>query len=247
MSMTMTINHEQRLFVIPAGDGYSCLGFDVLFARLKQIVEYLGLKDQWGLPWEVNESEKGTAGQYAMYRKAVDEASRREIRETWFDPGTVLKVQEVLERYRESGKTIRLFYGDPETGHDWMEENDVMGRIGRTGGIFKSPILVEKGEFGGPAILTASIIRIMDAETGRELYRHPRYLSPEMEVRSTEGILASWHSKKPPKLLSDMGYTHGVWVKNDKGEFENQANFKSFGKACQYVAFMTGDSMRKPS
>lgn len=247
MSMTMTINHEQRLFVIPAGGGYSCLGFDVLFARLKQIVEYLDLRGEWGLPWEVNESEKGTAGQYAMYRKAVEAASKREIRETWFDPGTELKVERVLERYRKSGKPLRLFYGDPETGRDWMEENDVLGRIGRTGGIFKSPILVEEGDFGGHAILTACILRMIDAETGKDLYRHPLYRVPEMEVRSTEGILASWHSKKPPKLLFDMGYTHGVWVRNGKGEFENQANFKSYGKACQYVAFMTGDSMRKPS
>lgn len=238
--MEVTINAEQRLFVIPEGGGYSCLGFDVAFKQLKQIVAHLGLS----LP--VNEGEKGTLGQYALYRQAVSEAAKAGIKKTWFDPDTPAKVRRILEQYRKGGGELRVFYGDPETGRSWMDENDVLGTVGRSCGIFKVPLLIEKGERGGPAMLDGCIVRLMDAETGKELYRHPEFSVPEMEIRSTEGIMASWHSKKPPKLLTEMGYTHGVWARSKAGAFENVANFKSYGKACQYVAFITGDSMCRP-
>lgn len=238
--MEVTINQEQRLFVIPEGGGYSCLGFDNVFKKLKQIVTFLGLT----LP--VDESEKGTMAQYALYRKAVDEACKANIKETWFDPETPFEVRRVLERYRKSGGLLRIFYGDTGTGRDWMEENEVIGRVSRSNGIFKIPLMVEDGETGGPAMLDNCIVRMQDGETGRELYRHPAYKVPEAEIRSVEGIAASWHHSKKPKLLAEMGYTHGVWVKDEKGELSNHANFKSYGKACRYVAFITGESVCKP-
>lgn len=239
--MEVTINAEQRLFVIPEGSGYSCLGFDVVFKQLKQIVAYLGLS----LP--LNEADKGTLGQYALYRQAVTQAAKANIKETWFDPETPAKVRRILEQYRKSGEELRVFYGDTETGRSWMDENDVMGKIGRSCGTFKVPLLIENGEHGGPAMLDHCVIRLMDVESGKELYRHPKFSVPEMEIRSTEGQMAHWHSTEPPQLLSEMGYTHGVWAKGKSEAFENVANFKSYGKACQYVAFITGDSMCKPA
>lgn len=224
--MEVTINQEQRLFVIPSGEGYSCLGFDVVFRKLKQIVSTLDLS----LP--VNEEEVGTMAQYALYQKAVSVAAGANLKETWFDPDTPFEVRRILERYRNSGKTLRIFYGDTKTGRDWLEENDVLGEIHRSSGIFKVPLMVEPGGSGGPAMLDGCIVRMIDGKTGRELYRHPLYRLPEMEIRSTDGI-------------TEMGYTHGVWVKNEKGEFENHANFSSYGKACRYVAFITGESVCK--
>lgn len=238
--MEITINQEQRLFVIPSGDGYSCLGFDNVFKKLKQIVATLGLS----LP--VDESEKGTMAQYALYKKAVAEASKANIKETWFDQETPVEVRRVLERYRKSRDLLRIFYGNTETGRDWMEENEMKGFVGRSTGIFKVPLMVEEGEPGGTAMLDHCIVRMQDGMTGRELYRHPSYHLPEIEIRSTDGITVSWHQAKLPKLLSEMGYTHGVWVKDRSGKFSNHANFKSYGKACRYVAFITGESICKP-
>lgn len=244
--MEVTINQEQRLFVIPSGDGYSCLGFDLAFKKLKQLIEYLDIRGEYGSPMEAKESEIGTMAQYAMYQQAVSHALKANIKETWFDSDTPFEVRRILERYRKSGELIRVFYGDPQTGRDWLEENESMGRVGRSSGIFKVPLMVEVGESGGMAILDHCIVRIQDGKTGRDLYRHPAYTVPEMEIRSVEGITASWHQVKKPKLLTEMGYTHGVWVKDEKGEFTNHANFKSYGKACRYVAFMAGESVCKP-
>lgn len=244
--MEVTINQEQRLFVIPSGDGYSCMGFDVVFKKLKQIIEYLDLRSKDGVSVEAKVDEIGTMAQYAMYQKAVAEASKANIKETWFDPATPFEVRRILERYRKSGELLRVFYGDTETGRDWMEENEVRGYVGRSNGIFKVPLMIEPGESGGPAMLDHCIVRMQDGKTGRELYRHPAYKVPEMEIRPTEGITVSWHEGEKPKPLTELGYTHGVWVKDEKGEFFNQANFRSYGKACRYVAFITGESVCQP-
>ncbi len=39
---TVTVNDEQKLFVIPSGDGYSCLGFTVCENRRKRYAKWLG-------------------------------------------------------------------------------------------------------------------------------------------------------------------------------------------------------------
>ena len=50
----------------------------------------------------------------------------------------------VLEDARLNGRRVRLFYGNDVTGIDFLEEHDIIGRIGRTGGIVKSPILLKR-------------------------------------------------------------------------------------------------------
>ena len=39
--MPVTVNAEQELYVIPAGHGYSCLGFDVCLVRHKAVAAWL--------------------------------------------------------------------------------------------------------------------------------------------------------------------------------------------------------------
>ena len=39
--LPVTVNAEQELYVIPAGDGYSCLGFDVCLERHKAVAGWL--------------------------------------------------------------------------------------------------------------------------------------------------------------------------------------------------------------
>lgn len=57
--VVMNINHEQRLYVIPCGGGYTCLGFDVC-ERLR-----VGLCAWLGLP--VLDVEIGTQAHYDAY------------------------------------------------------------------------------------------------------------------------------------------------------------------------------------
>ncbi len=224
--MRITLNTEQRLFVIPAGDGYTTAGFDYIHKQLKTLSQKLSkFKIDVGI---VSNDEIGTTNQYHQYRAALSLVGYRDLG-TWFDLDTPAKVKSILEshRRRHSGDSLRIFYGDRKTGRDWMEENDVVGRVGRSCGVMKIPLLIAKGASGGSGILDACIVRICEVESRQEIYRHPKYHQGVLDIRS-----------------ADCGapYTHGVWV-DDK----NHANFCSFGQAAQWVAFMTGHCMEQPA
>ncbi len=69
---TVTVNRQLGLFNIPAGKGYTCLGFEMCFLRTQEIARELGRQDL-----EPKESEKETLAGYETYRKATDAAKER--------------------------------------------------------------------------------------------------------------------------------------------------------------------------
>lgn len=234
--MNVTVNQEQRLFVIPSGGGYTCLGFDVVYDNclelVKRIRQHHIVPSEQPLP-AVEQADVGTIGQYAQYQRLLNIVGTRKIG-TWFNHSTPVKVRQVLETYRKEGGRVRLFYGDTKTGRSWLDEFDMVGRVGRSRGTLQIPLLIEDGEYGGPGILDSCIVRILDADTRKELYRHRNFHVPDMEIRPAEDTVKA------------KGYSHGVWVVNKEGVAENHANFKTFGKAAQWVAFMAGECTEQP-
>jgi hypothetical protein len=80
---------------------------------------------------------------------------------------------------------IRIFYGhtakNSVEGEDWLEEHDTIGRIGRSNGRIKIPLLLKKVcSYGGGGLLTSHIIRI--TQNKKDLYRHEKYHLPELRV-----------------------------------------------------------------
>lgn len=235
--MNITINQEQHLFVLKEGDGFSCLGFSVVYQRSKELAAKIKQYRILSPGQEIEpilEADIGKIEQYALYQRLLQMVRGRKIG-TFFNADTPTKVRNVLEECRKNGTEIRLFYGDIKTGRSWMEENDVLGTVGRSGGTLQTPLLIEKGECGGGSISDSCIIRIIDSTSRQDLYRHKLFFVPEMEIRPTE------------ENLRAEGYTHGVWVKSKEGNFENHANCKSMGKAAQFVAFMEGECTEQPN
>ncbi len=98
---------------------------------------------------------------------------RRLASGTCYHADTPELVVEVLETVRKNQRKVRLFYGDTQTGQSWFDEHDVVGRIGRSTGSIKVPLLIEPGEIGGPALLDQCLIRI---DTPRKvLYQHDQF------------------------------------------------------------------------
>jgi hypothetical protein len=218
MSNGITVNAAQSLFVIPCGDGHTCFGFENARKHAEQIATALNRSDLMPTP-EVF----GTLAGYALYEQAVRAfASSVLSAKTYFDPGTDPLVQRVLERYRESVKRVRVFFGDPETGRDWCEEWDVVGTIGRSGGTMKSPLLVPHGENIGPAISTSKVLRVMDVGTNKEVYRHPMYKVPALEIEP----------------LDDPELPKYKWAGFRDGELI--ARFYSNYQAAEWKEFMIG-------
>lgn len=64
--MTVTLAAHGDLFCIPAGSGYTCLGFDVCIDRTKRLTDWLGLPEPT--------ATRGTLESYAEYQHAHDAA-----------------------------------------------------------------------------------------------------------------------------------------------------------------------------
>ena len=81
------------------------------------------------------------------------------------------EVIKVLEKCRQYGTRIVLDYGCTETGETWNEVYDVTGKIGRSTGDVKIPILIHnKRSVGGCGILDSCIIGIKESLGKKQLY-----------------------------------------------------------------------------
>jgi hypothetical protein len=236
--MNITLNNEQQLFVISTGNSVSCLGFDVVYQQARELCRRLKAaaartKLAVGMDSLVDlvaptEDEIGTLEQFQQHRLLMAGYTKLDDIATWYDARTPAGVQSALEAARRSNDVMRVFTGDTVTGRDWMEEYDTIGRIGRSGGAMKVPLLVPKGDNGGPALLTHCIVRIINVTKGKEVYKHPTYHAPKMEL-----VEAASYDKAE-------GYTHCVKMQNKDGELETCANFKSNAEAGHWLAFMNG-------
>lgn len=225
---TITINDSQQLFVIPAGDGFSTRGFRSLFVELVALLARLGLSDP-----RASEDKIGTLEQYEAYQGALGALrARGGFKTTWFHPETPEAVRRVLERAMKSRELLRIYSGDAATGRDWGEENDVIGQIGRSTGLMRVPLLIGKGEFGGPALLDHCIVKIQRVSDGKVLYQHATYQPPALAIQDETGTETA-RKTRLPFLVTRDGADH--------------ARFRSFGGACAYVAFMLGQSFTQPS
>lgn len=103
---------------------------------------------------------------------------------TYYNVNTPDTVINQLENARLNRYRIRLFYGDINTGRDWLEVYNTIGYIGRSTGKIKIPILIYNSRsLGGGAILDHCIIKItVDRET---VYKNKNYQTPEFYIEES--------------------------------------------------------------
>lgn len=239
----ITLNEKQRLYVIPCGDGFTCFGFDNCYRdavamaermnALKSVnngAEYVAPTPDMVGTIECYEAYQDLSGHYAKHP-----VSKR----TWYTPGTPKPVIRILEDAMKDKTTVlRIFYGDHETGRDWVEENDTVGFIGRSNGSMKVPLLLEplrdsygdlRQASGGGALLDHCIVRVINWSTGEEVYRSKNYQLPAYAIAEATADLKA------------KGYT-ATALRDGKCN----ANFKSHEDALEYVAFMQGFRIARP-
>lgn len=211
----ISLNREQRLYIIASDGGMSCFGFDNARDHTNQIAGLLQRPDLAFGP-----EDYGALSGYDSYGRAVDAWGRSPLaKRTYFDPGTDPSVARVLEHCRQRDTVVRLILGDTGTGESWLDEYDVVGRIGRSTGSLKVPLLVAPGEDGGPAILTACVLAVIAWQTGRFLCRHPAFRAPELSMRPSTEPGYSWDVRRDAATI---------------------ARFRDIAQAGGFVAFMRG-------
>ncbi len=80
----------------------------------------------------------------------------------WYHAQTPKAVVDALEEARRLDETVRVFYGDAKTGKDWLETNDVKGKLGRSMGPVKAPLLLASPRAAsGAALLDHCVVKLM--------------------------------------------------------------------------------------
>lgn len=150
--------------------------------------------------------------------------------QTYYSPETHPDVRRALENARGTGNRVRIWYGDSKTGKAWDEEHDVVGRIGRSTGSKKIPLILHsERSSGGPSVLDSSIVRIDNIERKSTVYKHPSFDAGKWEVRP----------ETDPKHIS-AGYTH-----QSLKDGQLIGRHKSESAAKNYTGFMTGERYSK--
>lgn len=136
------------------------------------------------------------------------------------------RLMDILSNARNYGYRIRIWYGDRQTGRSWNEEYDVTGRVGRTTGNIKIPILIHnKRSWGGGAILVGSVVRVDDIEDKRTLWKLPNFHVEKLTIE---------------KSSVNKDYPFSVMQTQDNGAISNVANFKTEIQAKKWIDFMEG-------
>ena len=140
------------------------------------------------------------------------------------------KLWKVLSSLVHSGRRVRIWYGDTETGRSWNVESEFAGTIGRSTGKIAIPILIKNSRSYGGALLDDCIVRIDDIKEKRTIYKADNFHVEDMKVYA---------------IFGDANYKYRVAkLSEDSGEWEVQANFKTEQQAHNYVAFMRGERYR---
>ena len=154
---------------------------------------------------------------------------------TCFCEATPEPVVDRLEDARINKYRIRIFLGNPKTGRDWGEENDVTGYVGRSGGTIQVPLLIaNRRSTGGGAILDECIVKIMVGR--RTVFQVPKYRAGKFTIQQTITMPVDQEDKD----AFEKGY---LWKVKKDGKLT--ARFKTNGAAERWVEFMKGERHTK--
>ncbi|WP_087864722.1 hypothetical protein [Comamonas thiooxydans] len=227
MNNTVRIDVEDQTYTIETGSSVSVMSFDHVFHEAVELTKRLKKRGIVHVP--PTERERGSLELFehrmqllAVYEKINDS-------ETWFDGRTPTKVRTALESLRRSGHKARIIAGDPETGLDWFSDEFSVGRVSRSGGAMKGPIMLTDSQYGGPLINTASIVKIIDLTEKCELFCHKGYHQNELSI-------------EPGDRSHELrGHSHVVLQNGEYGWAELRG-CKSLTEAEHVVAFLQGRS-----
>lgn len=90
---------------------------------------------------------------------------------TFYNKATPKEVIDILEESQVNETRLLFDFGDVKTGKSWGETCDIRGRVGRSTGDIKIPLLIATcRSLGGGALLDDCIVKISLSKGGKVLY-----------------------------------------------------------------------------
>lgn len=182
----------------------------------------------FGLEYYINKEragEKGTAMDIQV--KEFNGRRYKIYNDTWYCLDTPDRVIQILDCAMKNHERIRVFYGDTETGRDWMEIYDTIGYVSRSYGNVKIPLLIKNSRsIGGTGILDDSIVKITIDKV--IVYQQSNYRLPNMEIREASDNLKT------------IGYNYSTFE-----DGKNDFNCKTMKQAENHIDFLKGKRNRE--
>lgn len=144
-------------------------------------------------------------------KKGVDGKDYKVCDGTWYDIGTCDSVIYALEYARKYNKRVHVLFCYPDekdvpkdweskfsAKEIWLEDYDTVGRIGRSCGDIKTPILLKTSRsYGGGGLLTDRICSIIETGTRKVLYDLDGIFAPAFKIeKAGEGFALSYKTRK---------------------------------------------------
>lgn len=113
----VTVNTDQRLYVIPCEDGYSCLGFDVAHRWASDVLNWLQCEmAPIPIKLELSRDNVGTLKGYNEYKAIIDTAGSYAVRankrcESQLTPQLIGLEKKTVEVVDQDGQTRRFLVG----------------------------------------------------------------------------------------------------------------------------------------
>lgn len=212
-------NEASQHYVIPNGNGFRCVGFQRCFNEVYALAVLLNQDPPANVDF-------GTMRVFERHNELIHQVLVNNMDlGTWYDSATPLCVRSVLEKVISSGRRVRIFLGEPATGKADNIEYGVIGTIVTSSGTLKRPQFVTKSLIDAYTLSCSKIVRIIDAESMEDLYRHPTFHTSQFEVAHADDP-ESWH----------------YVAKADGTPF---ADFDTKRDALNWVEFMRGNRLYK--
>lgn len=144
-------------------------------------------------------------------KKGVDGKDYKVYEDVWYNIDTCNDVIYALENARRYNQRIHIFFCYPEekdvptdwgskfsAKEIWLEEYDTIGRMGRSSGSTRVPLLIKSSSaYGGGAIITDRIGLIIDTKMKKVLYHMDGLFFPALKIEETEeGFTLCYRTKK---------------------------------------------------
>lgn len=147
--------------------------------------------------------------------------------DTWYCLDTPDGVIQILDGAMKNHERIRVFYGDNETGRDWMEIYDTIGYVAHSYGSIQIPLLIKNSRsVGGIGILDDNIVKITIDKV--VVYEQGNYRLPHMEIREASDSLKA------------IGYNYSTFA-----DGKNDFNCKTMKQAENHIDFLKGKRNRE--
>lgn len=111
----------------------------------------------------------------------------------WFKNDTTMEVANIVDFMYQTGKRYKIYSGCTETGRVFAEEYDTVGTVSKTTGELKIPILItRKGNHGGAAISTGSILAVKEVGSKHFMFKNKLFIQPTVEIKETKSVLSEY-------------------------------------------------------